>query len=173
VTILGLFMGMSPCTYEGQSRIPHRHPDDMLRLFSQKVVVLIDPLLDDAWSGSVYADEVLRLVAQHFITRGELLPERLADYVCKVLRREGPKLKQGRRTAGVRDHAIFTAVQQTRECGCSAQKAYSIVSIALGRLKNFMTEDALKKISTRRKLRPARSHPEAAEIRQLLWGVRL
>jgi len=119
-------------------------------------------LFDKASEGCADADRRLRLFAQHFIKRGDPIPEPLRTYVCKILSRQGPRLKAGRPD---NSHHIVNAVRDVAEFGFSVRDACFIVSIALGRLKQPRSADAVQKLWTRRGklLYPDKiEHPESA-----------
>jgi hypothetical protein len=116
------------------------------------VSMIVEALCNkSAIEGDAEADGDLRLFARHFIAKGKPLPKPLKNYICKHLRGEGPKLKQGRPSLLDRDRVIVEEIQKLIEGGNSAEKACFIVSKALERLRRGMTKDAIQKIWTRRK----------------------
>ena len=116
------------------------------------VSMIVEALCNkSAIEGDAEADGDLRLFARHFIAQGKPLPKPLKNYICKHLRGEGPKLKQGRPSLLDRDRVIVEEIEKLIEGGNSAEKACFIVSKALERLRRGMTKDAIQKIWTRRK----------------------
>jgi hypothetical protein len=138
VMLLGQAMGMSASTNKKVCR----------GKLSSALPLAFEILIASAFRGDALADHLLCQAAQRFIDNQKPLPKPLGDYVCKVLRGEGPRLRQGRHDVHTwqRDHQIVAAVRGLINCGCTQQRAYWAVSKALERLKRFMTEDAIKQV---------------------------